>query len=79
MLMRPARLRGHPVTQRHNKPSLAKDLRTVREAGLSVASVERFPDGGYRIHTLTAGSLDHDLSAARLKRAARKSAVLPDR
>lgn len=63
------------MAPRLNRPSLAKDLKTVREAGLSVASVERFPDGGYRIHTLIDGGLDYELSAARLRRAERKSAT----
>lgn len=70
--MRPARRPGEVVTQRLTKPSLAKDLKTVRDAGLSVSSVERFPDGGYRICTVDAPSIDDDLASARLRRAARK-------
>jgi len=50
-------------------------LRTVRDAGLSVSSVERFPDGGYQIHTVDAPSINDDLSAARLRRAAKKKAI----
>jgi len=59
-----------------SKPTLAKDLKAVRDAGLSVSSVERFPDGGYQIHTVDAPSINDDLSAARLRRAAKKSASL---
>lgn|GEM_PF-4344778 len=63
------------MAPRLNRPSLAKDLRTVRDAGLSVSSVERFPDGGYQIHTVDAPSINDDLSAARLRRAAKKKAI----
>lgn len=73
--MKPARQPEGILATRLNRPSLAKDLKTVREAGLSVASVERFPDGGYRIHTRSDVSLDDDLSAARSRRASRKSAT----
>ena len=73
MNMRPARRPEGILAPRQNRPSLAKDLKIVREAGLSVVSVERFPDGGYRIHTLSEVSLGDDLIEARSRRAARKS------
>lgn len=63
------------MTTRPTKPSLAKDLKTVRDAGLSVTSIERFPNGGYQIHTLGAPSLADDLALARRRRAHKKEAL----
>lgn len=70
--MKPARQQADSVSQ--SKPTLAKDLKAVRDAGLSVSSVERYPDGGYRIHTTDSLSLSDDLALARLRRAAKKAA-----
>lgn len=58
-----------------NRPSLAKDLKTVLAAGLVVTGIERLPDGGHRLLTAAANTnadADDELQRARERRRARK-------